>query len=322
LFQLATPFSPALTHAAAAQGPTVSYYYAVSEEHKATAAKAKEEHRQRVIEFRQNGEMVRDLRDAMELFAAEDLPAVQMPLLNPRVRCYQVAVGEFTGTPKFCAGLILPGDNDDAVLAELLVTMEGSSNVGSGVCSEFEDENNPAWTGNREVEVWMKVGNVYCDGTAGDGATLLCSLTFGDSSLSIDSGPDPSRANATISFAKEGMQQVKRQLQIDETASDYALLRLWLSTVACCNQQPAAMESTCFAFKGETSVATGTERKLTLQLNTLQAFMDATTEGGPRRAHEAVSQQRAWWTVSWSNGIAQHWGTGNAVNNSTKIEGT
>lgn len=288
----------------------------------ATVAKAQEEHRQRVIEFRQNGEMIRDLRDAMELFTAEKLPAVQMPLLNPRVRCYQVAVGEFIGTPKFCAGLILPGDNDD-VLAELLVTMEGSSDVGS-VGSDFADANNPAWTSNREVEVWMKVGNVYCDGTAGDGATLLCSLSFGDSSLSIDSGPDPSRAIATISFAKDGMQQVKRQLQIDETASDYALLRLWLSTVACCNQQPAAMESTCFAFKGETGVDTGTERKLTLQLNTLQAFMDATTEGGPRRAHEATGgiQRRAWWTVSWSDGIAQHWGTGNAVNNSTKIEGT
>lgn len=255
--------------------------------------------------------MLRDLQDALKL-STENLHAVHvhMPLLDPKARCFQVAEGVSRPTlleavsPKFCAGLVLPGD-DDTVLAELLVTMEGSEVMNSEWCSEYADAENPSGKMTRDVIVWMK------DTVAGSTSTL-CTMSFGDIMVDPDCGWERSLANATISFSKTGMRQLKQLLQIDETTSDYALVRLWLSAVACSNQHPPDVAS---------FVATGTEGKLSFQLDTLQAFMDATTEGGSRRAHEAaMSGQRSWWSlISWAESIAQYWGAGNAVNNQTRV---
>lgn len=147
---------------------------------------------------------------------------------------------------------------------------------------------------------------------AGGNASTLCTMSFGDTIVDPESGPEPSLANATFSFSKPGMQQVKHHLHIDETTSDFALVRLWLLAVACSSQRPPDSEH---------FIITGSEGKLTLQLNTLQAFMDSTTEGGSRRAHEAApSGQHCWWFLtSWAEGIAAHWGMGNAVNNNTQL---
>jgi len=268
------------------------------------AKKAAAKHLQSIVKFRENTEMVRDLQDALKLVTAERVCNVQMPLLDPRARCFQVQPGDFCASPKFCAGLILPGD-DETVLAELLVTVEASEELYSDYCSDYADAEHPSGKMTRDVTIWMK-------DAAGGSASTLCTMSFGDTIVDPDSGPQPSLANATISFSKPGMQQVKQHLQIDETTSDFALVRLWLLAVACSNQQPP--DSKFF-------IVTGSERKLTLQLNTLQAFMDATTEGGSRRAHEAApSGRHFWWFVmSWAEGIAGHWGMGNAVNKNTQL---
>ena len=83
----------------------------------------------------------------------------------------------------------------------------------------------------RDVTIWMK-------DVAGGSASTLCTRSFGDTMVDPESGPQPSLANATFSFSKLGMQQVKQHLHIDETTSDFALVRLWLLAVACSNQQP------------------------------------------------------------------------------------
>ena len=64
----------------------------------------------------------------------------------------------------------------------------------------------------------------------------------------------------------------------------------------------------------------GFEGKLTLGLNTLQAFIDAITEGGPRRCHGAEVANRPWWSVDWASGAAMRWAEGHAVTKSTVPE--
>jgi hypothetical protein len=270
------------------------------------AQKSRTSHNVSVRNFRRNSEVIHDLSEALGML--QDITGMQMPLLDPRARMYRVIPADFGSNPNFCAGLLCPGPND-AILAELLVTIEVTSAMNSeGCCSDFPggfDGNTPAWTEDRTVIVWLRDGS---------DCHTLCEITFEDSSLSVESGPDASRAQATISFAEVVMQMVKRKLLLPQTTDNYDLVRLWLVAISCSNQEPCVPKAGD-AFQ-RLHPSTGFERKLTLQLNVLQAFTDATTEGGPRRtrAHNQAGV-RGWWAVNWADGIAAHWAKGHPVSN-------